>query len=31
MTLDAHAIEFTPGLLAIQESPPPKLPRAVLC
>jgi hemolysin D len=30
MRLDAQAIEFAPGLLAIQECPPPKLPRAVL-
>ena len=30
MKLDAEAIEFAPGLLAIQESPPPKLPRAVI-
>jgi HlyD family secretion protein len=30
MKLDAEALEFAPGLLAIQESPPPKLPRAVL-
>jgi hemolysin D len=26
----AEALEFAPGLLAIQESPPPRLPRAVL-
>ena len=30
MKLDAEAIEFAPGLLSIQESPPPKLPRAVI-
>ncbi|AEG93876.1 HlyD family type I secretion periplasmic adaptor subunit [Ramlibacter tataouinensis] len=30
MKLDAQAIEFAPGLLAIQESPPAKLPRVVL-
>jgi HlyD family secretion protein len=30
MKLDAQAIEFAPGLLAIQESPPPKLPNAVI-
>ncbi|HEX7891780.1 MAG TPA: HlyD family type I secretion periplasmic adaptor subunit [Ramlibacter sp.] len=30
MKLDAEAIEFAPGLLGIQESPPPKLPRAVI-
>lgn len=30
MKLDAQAIEFAPGLLAIQECPPPKLPRAVI-
>ncbi len=30
MSLDATSAEFAPGLLAIQESPPPKLPRAIL-
>lgn len=30
MRFDAQAVEFVPGLLAIQESPPPKLPRAAL-
>ena len=30
MKLDAQAIEFAPGLLAIQEDPPPALPRVVL-
>ncbi|MBS3997715.1 MAG: HlyD family type I secretion periplasmic adaptor subunit [Hydrogenophaga sp.] len=30
MKLDAEAIEFAPGLLGIQESPPPKMPRAVI-
>ena len=30
MKFDAEAIEFAPGLLGIQESPPPKLPRAVI-
>ena len=29
-TLSRDALEFAPGLLAIQESPPAKLPRAVL-
>lgn len=28
--LSREALEFAPGLLAIQESPPPKLPRAVM-
>lgn len=30
MKLDADALEFAPGLLSIQDSLPPKLPRAVL-
>lgn len=29
-TLSADALDFAPGLLAIQESPPPRLPRTVL-
>ena len=29
-TLSADALEFAPGLLSIQESPPAKLPRAVM-
>lgn len=29
-TLSSEALDFAPGLLAIQESPPPKLPRVVL-
>ena len=28
--LSAEALEFAPGLLAIQESPPARMPRAVL-
>lgn len=30
MKLNAEALEFAPGLLSIQDSPPPALPRAVL-